>query len=496
MSETSPRLALPFVQAAQAQKHITHNEAIERLDHLVQLTIVGFNATVPPASPVEGDIYALGVGATNDWATHDGELAAWANGGWLFITPKIGWHASMGTELRIWSGSAWELPDLADLQAIPGVGINTSYDQTNRLSVAADATLLNHSTNGGHQLKMNKATPTDTASLLFQTGWSGRAEMGTTGSDDFAIKVSPNGAAWQTAISIDASDARAHLPAGGALSDGSAAAPALSFSANASTGLWRPGANSIGISTNGQERIRVTDAELQVTGAITGDAVTQTSSDTTAGRLMKVGDFGLGVSQGALHLAPSDNLDTLQTNGFYQYTSSTTGAPSTAGVVIHISRLTSSASGGLLQMAWGHDGAVWMRRNSGVLPTVWSPWRVQFNQDSIIGTVSQAAGLPTGAIIETGSNANGQYVRFADGTQICTANLASLTSGDTTWTFPAAFSTVDAPPRCTVSPKANAFRVGVIGTGTTGNSITFGCYDQAGARQINTCDLQAIGRWF
>lgn len=43
-----------------------------------------------------------------------------------------------------------------------------------------------------------------------------------------------------------------------------------------------------------------------------------------------------------------------------------------------------------------------------------------YSRDSILGRVSQSGGIPTGAIIERGSNANGSYVRFADGTQICT----------------------------------------------------------------------------
>jgi hypothetical protein len=36
-----------------------------------------------------------------------------------------------------------------------------------------------------------------------------------------------------------------------------------------------------------------------------------------------------------------------------------------------------------------------------------------------LGTVSQSGGIPTGAIVETGSNVNGTYIRWADGTQIC-----------------------------------------------------------------------------
>ncbi|MGP3699918.1 hypothetical protein ACTVZP_22200, partial [Rhodobacter sp. NSM] len=66
----------------------------------------------------------------------------------------------------------------------------------------------------------------------------------------------------------------------------------------------------------------------------------------------------------------------------------------------------------------------------------------------ILGTVAQSAGLPTGALIERGSNANGEYTRFADGTQICFINAFDLPylpgaggavcQGD--WTFPATFA--------------------------------------------------------
>ena len=74
---------------------------------------------------------------------------------------------------------------------------------TNRLAVSAPATLLTHAGNG-HQLKLNKAASGDTASLLYQTNWSGRAEMGLTGDDHFRLKVSADGAAWTDALTVDA----------------------------------------------------------------------------------------------------------------------------------------------------------------------------------------------------------------------------------------------------------------------------------------------------
>jgi hypothetical protein len=86
---------------------------------------------------------------------------------------------------------------------LPQLGVNTSADATNRLAVAAAATLFTHAGNG-HQLKLNKAAPGDTASLLYQTNWSGRAEMGLAGDDHWRLKVSPNGTGWVDALSVNA----------------------------------------------------------------------------------------------------------------------------------------------------------------------------------------------------------------------------------------------------------------------------------------------------
>jgi streptogramin lyase len=90
--------------------------------------------------------------------------------------------------------------------------VAATADAVNRLTVAAPATLLNHA-GSGHQLKLNKATVADTASLLFQTGFSGRAEMGTAGTDAFGIKVSANGSVWFMALEADGATGRVTLPA-------------------------------------------------------------------------------------------------------------------------------------------------------------------------------------------------------------------------------------------------------------------------------------------
>lgn len=215
MSDNSTRLALPFIQPAQAQKHVTHNEAIRVLDAVAQLSVISFAATTPPALAQEGDIYALGAGAVDAWAGHDGKIAVFDDGYWQFLTPRTGWLATLdgSAEMRVWDGAGWVEPGPGPLDNLDGVGINTSHDATNRLAVAAPATLFTHD-GDDHRLKLNKASAGDTASLLWQDNWSGRAEMGLAGDDDLHLKVSADGVAWTEAMVVDAATGRASFPAG------------------------------------------------------------------------------------------------------------------------------------------------------------------------------------------------------------------------------------------------------------------------------------------
>ncbi|WP_428542644.1 DUF2793 domain-containing protein [Profundibacter sp.] len=199
----TPNLSLPYLAAAQAQKHVTVNEALSLIDALAQMAVVAVGATSPPATPAEGDRHIIGSSATGAWSGWDNSIALFSGGAWLRLIPQVGWMAwdVSASELLVWNGSAW-VSFVPNLQNLAGVGIGTSSDATNRLAVSATATLLNHAGNG-HQLKINKAASADTASLLFQTNWSGRAEMGTAGSDDFAIKVSADGSTFFEAMKAD-----------------------------------------------------------------------------------------------------------------------------------------------------------------------------------------------------------------------------------------------------------------------------------------------------
>src|SRR6056297_679527 len=110
MSETSTLLSLPYIQPAQAQKHVTHNEALRMLDALVQLAVESRALTEPPAAAVDGARYIVAAGATGDWAGQDQAVALNAGGGWLFLTPNVGWQAHVADEgIRVtWQGSVWQ----------------------------------------------------------------------------------------------------------------------------------------------------------------------------------------------------------------------------------------------------------------------------------------------------------------------------------------------------------------------------------------------------
>src|SRR5690606_28487630 len=86
-------LALPFVEAAQAQKHVTVNEAIRKLDALLHLSVLTRTLSSPPEEPGEVARYIVGAGAGDAWSGHEGEVAALIDGAWTFFTPRAGWRA-------------------------------------------------------------------------------------------------------------------------------------------------------------------------------------------------------------------------------------------------------------------------------------------------------------------------------------------------------------------------------------------------------------------
>lgn len=89
----TPSLGLPLVLAAQAQKHVTINEALLRLDTLVQLRLQSMSLATPPADATDGLAWSIAANATDAWAGHEGRIAIHDNGGWVFADALPGWTA-------------------------------------------------------------------------------------------------------------------------------------------------------------------------------------------------------------------------------------------------------------------------------------------------------------------------------------------------------------------------------------------------------------------
>ena len=199
--DQSPNLSLPYLLPNQAQKHVTVNEALRLLDSLVQLRVLSRTTGTPPASPVEGDRYVVPAGASGAWAGSDGAIAAYIDGAWALLPAQEGHIAWVSDEavLIVRDGSGWTTAVQGE---VPLLGINATADIDTRLAVASTSSLFSHA-GAGHQLKINRLTGSDTASLLFETDHSAQAEAGFAGDSVFRLKVAPAGDPLSTALSVD-----------------------------------------------------------------------------------------------------------------------------------------------------------------------------------------------------------------------------------------------------------------------------------------------------
>jgi hypothetical protein len=205
----SPNLIMPFIDAAQSQKHVTHNEALRVLDAAVQLSVIDRDLTAPPGSPSDGDRYIPASGATGDWSGKDLNIAAYQDGAWAFLVPREGWLCWVADEdiLLVWDGAAWaEAGNVASLNPASGdlVGVNATADTTNRLSVKSPAALFDKETDDIN-VKLNKAAAGDTASFQFQTAFTTYAEFGLTGDNDLSFKAS-DGTSFFTSFKLQSAD--------------------------------------------------------------------------------------------------------------------------------------------------------------------------------------------------------------------------------------------------------------------------------------------------
>jgi hypothetical protein len=203
-------LLLPYILAAQAQKHVTHNEALRLLDGLVQLSVLDRDLTAPPGSPADGDRYIVGTSSTGDWAGWDLNVALWTDGAWLRLPPRTGWRAWVEDEglLLAYNGAGWVGTTPATQQNMALLGVGTTADASNPFSAKLNAALWTAKTvaeggTGDLFYTMNKETAADDLGLTLQTGFVTKALVGLLGSDRFRLAVSADGSTFFDALSVD-----------------------------------------------------------------------------------------------------------------------------------------------------------------------------------------------------------------------------------------------------------------------------------------------------
>lgn len=220
MSQTT-RLALPLIEAAQSQKHVTHNEALVGLDALVQLSVRS-RAMTPPA-PSEGDRYLVAATASGVFANKANMIASFDNGGWAFLSPRAGWRCYVESErlVLLFDGAQWADIGLSvrTLANVDKLGVGTVADSGNPLTAKLNGALFaakasGEGGTGDLRIALNKSAVGNTVSHVYQTNWSGRAEVGLTGDDRFRLKVSSDGAVWREALTADPASGKICAPSG------------------------------------------------------------------------------------------------------------------------------------------------------------------------------------------------------------------------------------------------------------------------------------------
>ena len=124
MSRTQ-NLGLPLIAPSQAQKHVTVNEALVRIDAVSQLAVEASDGVAPPGEALEGRAYLVSGDPIGDWSGQGGKVAVKSNGGWVFIEPQAGWSAwdKGRSQLLQYDGSEW----IGDAVAISPGGAATRH---------------------------------------------------------------------------------------------------------------------------------------------------------------------------------------------------------------------------------------------------------------------------------------------------------------------------------------------------------------------------------
>ncbi|OIQ32300.1 MAG: hypothetical protein BM562_05375 [Alphaproteobacteria bacterium MedPE-SWcel] len=281
-----------------------------------------------------------------------------------------------------------------------------------------------------------------------------------------------------------------------ALRDGVASNFLVQTAGNKTTIGNAAGSSRLALMAGNQEAI-----EFDSAGLASGAAVQASATDSAAGKLLRTGAGGL-LAANPPSLPDPSRLDVPA--GIYSIAAEE-GWPFDGALL----QLRRNAGRGLQIIARGSSAAPnasseVQLRTSG---DSFGGWARLVHLENLVGAVAQSGGTPTGAVIERGSNANGGYVRFADGTQICISpDFASVdvttvagaiyrNAAPLTWTFPATFSGGAGSVAGSVTSMGNSQThwgsLRVLGFAEADMTVF-----APGASTNRTIRAKAIGRWF
>jgi hypothetical protein len=309
-------LGLPFIEGSQAQKHVTHNEALRILDSVVHIGVLDDTLSTPPPSPSEGDRYIVADGATGAWAGQAKALAVFEDGAWRFFAPGPGWCAwsAASSALLVYDGAAWSPVSSGGGGSFTGsvaqLGINATAAAPNLLALTSNAALFKaiataDGGSGDMRLQISKEGSSDTASVIFSDALSGRAEFGLVGSDQFKLKVSDDGLTFTEAMTFDQATGNATFARGLSLT-GIIAPAQITANQNDYNPAGLGAASIVNLSADAARSLSglAGGAEGRVVGLInTGSQIVtllnESAASSAANRFALGGDVALGAKQAA-----------------------------------------------------------------------------------------------------------------------------------------------------------------------------------------------------
>jgi len=261
-------------------------------------------------------------------------------------------------------------------------------------------------------------------------------------------------------------------PLAGLFGDGAAGDSGIGFQSAPGTGWWRKTNGDLAGQRNGTELLTLETGQVRIKKLV-GDAVQSSLTDATAGRLGVVGGFGLG-GESIFAGFDIDAVDNSIAPGWYHFDASTvTGTSPVATGNIHMLHRRRNSGGGEYQTAILESSSVPETYIRTRVTVGWSDW-VRLD-------------------VTSGSNPNGRFTRYPDGTQICTSTITTSAAGPVTWNYPSSF--------------AESPRVTGVGAGSTvpfiltwdsrgATSVDWNGWKTDGTRFAVGTDVTAVGRWF